>query len=391
MSHETFELIDRLRRSGRRATMATLVRTTGTTPRKEGAKMFVGDAGDIFGSVTIGGCVDARVIEQAAEVIGSSAPRLLNLQLGDEEAWEIGLTCGGAVDVFVEPLSETVVRIYETALGEWQAGRSVALATVVSGSASVPAGTRLLLDADGTSVECAGHAAALGGPEKRATAWPQHSRLSETVADDVRRMLRSPGGSRTVSYTLPDGSAIDVYIEVLRPPATLLVFGAGAVAIPLVTFAKTLGFRTIVIDGRERFANRDRFPEADDIRVGIVSEIADQMRLGPTTPVVLVAHDYKIDVPVLKKALAAGVPYIGLLGSRRRGAAILQMLREDGVAEEQLQRVRNPVGLDLGGENAAEIALSIVSEVVAVMHGRSGSALSARPDSRDREAILQRP
>jgi len=351
MSHETFELIDRLRRESRRAAMATLVRTVGTTPRKEGAKMFVGDAGEIFGSVTIGGCVDARIIEQAGDILGSSAPRLLNLQLGDEEAWEIGLTCGGAVDVFVEPLGDAIAQLYEAARSEWQAGRSVVLATVISGDA---VGSSLLIDANGS---VRGEAPAA---------------LTELLARDVPGMLRSSGGSRTVSY-----ESIDVYIEVLRPPATLLVFGAGAVAIPLVAFARTLGFRAVVIDGRPRFANRDRFPDADDIRVGIASEIAEQMRLGPATPVVLVAHDYKIDVPVLEKALAADVPYIGLLGSRRRGAAIRQMLRENGVAEEQLARVRNPIGLDLGGESAAEIALSIVSEVVAVMHGKSGSALSA--------------
>jgi len=171
----------------------------------------------------------------------------------------------------------------------------------------------------------------------------------------------------------------EVYIEILRPAARLVIFGAGAVAIPLVAFAKTLGFQTIVIDGRERFATRDRFPDADDIRVGIASEIAEQMKLGSTTPIVLVAHDYKIDVPVLKKALASDAPYVGLLGSRRRGAAIQQMLRDEGVSEAQLARVRVPIGLDLGGDTAAEIALSIVSEVVAVMHGKSGSALSARP------------
>jgi xanthine dehydrogenase accessory factor len=165
----------------------------------------------------------------------------------------------------------------------------------------------------------------------------------------------------------------------------LIIFGAGAVAIPLVTFAKTLGFRTIVIDGRARFANRERFPDADDIRVGIVSEIAGQIQFGPATAIVLVAHDYKIDVPVLEKALAGDAPYIGLLGSRRRGAAIVQMLRDAGVSENQLQRVRNPIGLDLGGETAAGIALSIVSEVIAVTHGKSGSPLSAK----SREAILQ--
>jgi len=318
MSHETFELIDQLRRSGKRATMATLVRTTGATPRKEGTKMFVGEGGAIFGSVTIGGCVDARVIEQA----GSSTPRLLNLQLGDEEAWEIGLTCGGAVYGFVEPLNDEAMSLYETARLEWQAGRTVAIATVIAG-------------------------------------------------DDLGKRYIVPDPPRQ------SGVVGNTYIEVLRPPSTLIIFGASAVAIPLVTFAKTLGFRTIIIDGRARFASRERFPDADDIRVGIVSEIAGQMQFGPTTPIVLVAHDYKIDVPVLEKALASDAPYIGLLGSRRRGATILQMLRDAGVAETQLTRVRTPIGLDLGGETAADIALSIVSEVIAVAHGKSGAPLSS--------------
>ena len=325
MSHETFDLIDRLRQAGRRAVMATLVRTKGATPRKEGTKMFVGDAGDIFGSVTIGGCVDARVIEQSHKVLESSSPQLLDFRLGDEEAWEIGLTCGGAVDVFVEPLTSEIIALYEQARREWDAGRTTAIATVVSGQET---GKRFIVsDA------------------------PEHS------------------GTTTLDSR-------EVYIEVLRPPSTLVVFGASAVAIPLVTFAKNLGFRTIVVDGREKFATRRRFPDVDDIRVGIVSEIASQIRLGPTTPVVLVAHDYKIDVPVLQRALATNVPYIGLLGSRRRGAAILQMLRDNGFTDALLARVHTPIGLDLGGDSAAEIALSIISEIVAVTHGRGGASLS---------------
>lgn len=353
MSHETFDLIERLRRAGKRATMATLVRTAGTTPRKEGTKMFVGSDGGIFGSVTIGGCVDARVIEQAGEVLTSLAPHLINVQLGDEEAWEIGLTCGGAVDIYVEPLDEDLMKLYEAARDEWQAGRAVAIATAISGEG---AGARVLMREDGSVLECGGHAAALDKLDKSAAAWPPHSRTSG-----------------------------DVYIEVLRPPSTLIIFGAGAVAIPLVTLAKTLGFRTVVIDGRVRFANRERFPHADDIRVGIVSEIAGQMQFNASTPLVLVAHDYKIDVPVLEKALASEAPYIGLLGSRRRGAAILQMLRDAGVPGHHLTRIRNPIGLDLGGETAADIALSIVSEVTAVMNGRSGAPLSAK----SREKTLQ--
>jgi xanthine dehydrogenase accessory factor len=350
MSYETFELIDRLRRTGRRAAMATLVRTSGTTPRKEGAKMFVGEDGAIFGSVTIGGCVDARVLEHSSEVLRASASQLLTMQLGDEDAWEIGLSCGGSVDVFIEPLTDSVIRAYETARQEWEAGRGVALVTALSGDA---AGSRTIVPAGGPT-------AIAGFPEP-----------SEGLTAEVSNVLSASGGSRTRTV-----GGQEVYIEILRPPSRLLIFGAGAVAIPLVSFGRALGFQTIVIDARARFANRERFPDADEIRVGIASELAGQLALGPGTPVVLVAHDYKIDVPVLKKALASDAPYIGLLGSRRRGGAILQMLRDDGVPEEQLGRVRVPIGLDLGGETAAEIALSIISEVVAVMRGRSGAALS---------------
>ena len=343
---ETFALIERIRRAGGRAAMATLVRTIGTTPRKEGTKMFVGEGGTIFGSVTIGGCVDARVIEQSGEVLGASSPRLLNLNLGDAEAWEIGLTCGGAVDVLVEPVSDELFDLYDTARSEWQAGRSVAIATILSGEG---AGSRIMIDESG--------------------------RVRGSAPDAVLEALRDlPPAPRTITA----GSS-EVYVEVLRRPASILIFGAGAVAIPLVTFAKTLGFDAIVIDGRPQFATRERFPDADEIRVGIVSEIAATIAYGPNTPVVLVAHDAKIDVPVLKKALTSDAPYIGLLGSRRRGAALLQMLREEGLSDDQLRRVRVPVGLDLGGGSAAEIALSIVSEIVAVMHGRNGAPLSARP------------
>lgn len=323
--------MDQLARDGRRAAMATLVRVSGTTPRKEGTKMFVGAGGSIYGSVTIGGCVDARVIERSEEVLASESPLLLNLQLGDEEAWEIGLTCGGAVDVLVEPLTPPTIDLYERARSEAASGRPVGIATVISGPQR---GERFLLkEEDGIALT-----------------------TSRVVSQEGR----------------------EIFVEVVRQPAHVVIFGAGAVAIPLVAIARTLGFRTTIIDGRARFANRERFAEADEVRVGIPSAIAEEMHFGPTTPVVLVAHDYKIDIPVLKRALASDVPYIGLLGSRKRGAAIKQMLREDGVAEEQLQRIRVPVGLDLGGESAAEIALSIASEIVAVVHGRNGSPLSQR-------------
>ena len=300
MSFETFDLLDRLRRSGKRAVMATLVRTKGSTPRKEGSKMFVDSDGNIFGSVTIGGCVDGRVIEASHEVLMSSTPRLLSMKLGDDEAWEIGFTCAGEIDVLVEPVTADLLQMYDDARREIEAGRTATIARAHTG-----------------------------------------------------------------------------YVETLRPRTTLVIFGASAIAMPLVPFAKQVGLRTIVVDSRTKFATRERFPDADEIRTGIVSEIAEQLKLGPATPVVLTAHDHKIEVPVLKRVLASDVPYIGLLGSRRRGGAILDILRNDGIAESQLSRIKNPIGLDLGGDSAADIALSIVSEIVATMNGRSGRSLSA--------------
>lgn len=308
--------------------MATLVRARGTTPRRDGAKMFVGEDGSVFGSVTIGGCVDARVMEAAGSVMSEAAPRLLSLQLGDEEAWEIGLTCGGGVEVFVEPVGPELLDIYDRAQRVCEAGRAAAIETTIAGS---EAGAHSLLEGDLAA-------------------------LSNAIRE------RSDGTS---------------FVELLRPPAAMMIFGAGAVAIPLNTFAKALGFRTTVIDDRLRFANRGRFPNADVLRVGMVSEIAAQLGIGRATAIVLIAHDYKIDAPVLERVLASEASYIGLLGSRKRGAAILGLLRERGVAESDLARIHVPIGLDIGGDTAAEIALSIIAEVVAVMNGRTGSSLGA--------------
>ena len=147
---------------------------------------------------------------------------------------------------------------------------------------------------------------------------------------------------------------------------------------PLVTIARSLGFRTIVIDGRPRFATRERFPDVDDLKIGIPSELVREVPLIATTALVLVAHDYKYDVPVLHHALGTPVGYIGLLGSSRRGAAILNLLREDGVAEESLSRVRVPIGLDLGAQSAPEIALSIMAEVLLVQRNATGLPISEK-------------
>jgi xanthine dehydrogenase accessory factor len=352
---EPFDHIDQLRRTQGRVAVATLVNTRGTTPRKEGAKMVVGEHGDIVGSVTIGGCVDAQVVEEAEDVLTSMRPRLLELNLGDEEAWEIGLTCGGTIEVFVEPLvldhrDDTASRFYDRAHAHARAGGRAAIVTRLESD-----GGKLLV-LDGGGVE-----GTLG-----------NAFLDERFAAEARTAIAA-GASRTLFL-----EGVRAFVEVVVPPALLLVVGASHVAMPLVTLARTLGYRTAVLDGRPRFATRERFPDADDLEIGIPSELITRYPLIPATALVLVAHDYKYDLPVLRHALASPAGYIGMLGSSRRGAAILKLLREEGVDEASLARVRVPIGLDLGARSAPEIALAVLAEIQMVRTGASGQPMSTR-------------
>jgi xanthine dehydrogenase accessory factor len=166
-------------------------------------------------------------------------------------------------------------------------------------------------------------------------------------------------------------------VEVFAPPALLLVVGASHVAMPLTQMARVLGYRTVVLDARPRFATRDRFPDVDELRIGIPSELVREYPFVGSTALILVAHDYKYDLPVLRHALATEVGYIGMLGSARRGGTILKFLREEGASEAALARVHVPIGLDLGARTAPEIALAILAEIQAVRAGGSGRPLSA--------------
>jgi xanthine dehydrogenase accessory factor len=352
---ELFEQLEQVRRTEGRVALATLVNTRGTTPRKEGARMWVGERGQLLGSVTIGGCVDARVIEEAEAVLEAETPRLLEVKLGDEEAWEIGLSCGGTVEVFVEPIVLTgteapALAYYERLRAHAERGGRGALVTALDPPA---AGRKLLLLEDGT------REGSLGDPA-----------LDAAAVAATRELLRR-GASRTVTV---EGDR-RLFVESCGPPPLLLVVGATHVAVPLTALAGVLGFRTVIVDGRPRFATRERFPQADELRVGIPSELVREVPMTPATALVLLAHDYKYDLPILRHAVQTEVGYIGLLGSRRRGAALVQLLREEGVPEEALARIRVPVGLDLGSESAPEIALAILAEIQAARGGGSGLPL----------------
>ena len=330
---ETFRHLEALKEKERRAVMATLVATRGTTPKRAGAKMWVGEGGRILGSVTIGGCVDARVIEESGEILVQGESRRVSMALSDEEAWDLGMTCGGVVDLLLEPVElrareDPVMQAFQVVRDEVDRGRKAVAAALMGGS-----GARMVIREDGTAVGTLGD-----------------ERLDERTREEALGVMEE---GRSALRVLGDGEG-EVFLELHAPPTTLLLFGAGNVAMPLARIAGEVGWRVVVVDNREHFANRERFPDADEIRLGMVSEIAASYRYGPDSVVVVVAHDYKYEVPVLREVLAGNPGYVGVLGSRRRGRALL------------------------GAETAPEIAVSIVAEVLAVRRDRPGTSLADR-------------
>src|SRR2546421_6400222 len=295
--HEFFQQLEQLRSVHWRVSLATLVNTIGTSPRKEGAKMWVGEGGEIFGAVTIGGCVDAYVIEQAEAMLATQAPRLIELPLGDEDAWELGLSCAGTIEVFIEPISAAHSQSFDlyTALkSHLDRGAAGALMTCLDGAMI---GAKLLLLDNGHTL------GSLGDPRldqeacKAALSHLAQGRsrtlslaLGATVSAHAS-VLRTHEGAAlgaTASaqgvFALPHTPA-RVFVEVHTPPATLIIVGASQVAMLLVQLARPVGFHTIVVDSRPRFATPERFPATDTLLVGIPSEIVKTLPLSSVTAV----------------------------------------------------------------------------------------------------------
>jgi xanthine dehydrogenase accessory factor len=366
---ELLEQFARVVSSGQPAALATLVAAAGATPKKTGSTMWVAADGTLLGSVTIGGCVDARVIERAERVVATGQPELLRMSLGDEDAWELGLTCGGSVDVLVQRVdagsgTDPAVRAYGEARGSYDAGRASIVIARLDDRAE-----RLFVDEVGAISGTLGDA------------------VLDRRAIDIARQRLTSGRASGVEIVEENGPATTLFFERIAPPECVVIYGASQVAMSLVPFARELGMRTVIVDGRERMAARARFPLADEIHVGMPSEIAERMPATSRCYVVLLAHDYKYELPVLRVVLRSGTGYIGMLGSRRRGDTIRAMLAEEGFTAPELERLHSPIGLSIGAKSAAEIALAIAAEIVAIREqGRAAephhSAASSEPAAR---------
>lgn len=362
------EVLDDLLRwweQGETVGVGTVVATFQSAPRPAGASMLVGPGGEAVGSVS-GGCVEGAVYELGQEVVGSGEPVLQRYGVSDEDAFSVGLTCGGILDVYVEKVDQQTFPELGEVAEDIRSGRPVALATVIEHPDPAWLGRRLVVR-----------------PEEVAGRFGS-DRATDAVADDARGLLAA-GHNATLTYG-PDGErrgeGMRVFVWAFAPAPRMLVFGAIDFAAAVAEVGTFLGYRVTVCDARPVFATATRFPGADEVVVKwphkFLAEELDAGRIDPRTVICVLTHDPKFDVPVLEKALRIPeVAYIGAMGSRRTHEDRLARLREAGLTDEELARLSSPIGLDLGARTPEETAISIAAEIIAGRWGGSGDRLSS--------------
>ncbi len=345
------EVLDGLRAwraEGRRFALATVIRTWSSSPRPAGAVMAVDEAGEVLGSVS-GGCVEGAVHEAALRVLGSGVPEVCRFGVSAEDAFAVGLTCGGELEVYVEPVERSTADALDRLLQALHRGEPAVLATVLG----VDRATHLLLDVTGAC----------------------HGDLTGDVADEIAGLMSLPvAGSDRAELVARERDGL-VLVQSFAPPPRMIVFGAVDFADAVARMGRFLGYRVTVCDARAVFATPARFPEADEVVVDWPHRYLAGQQVDPSTVLCVLTHDPKFDIPLLEVALQTEAGFIGVLGSRRTHADRVARLRERGVDEPALARLRAPVGLDLGARTPAETAVSIAAEIVAVREGRSGAPL----------------
>jgi xanthine dehydrogenase accessory factor len=351
-------------RAGGTAGVATVVRTMRSAPRQPGAAMVVAPDGAVAGSVS-GGCVEAAVYELAREVVSSGKPKLQRYGITDDDAFAVGLTCGGMIDVFAEPVSMTTFPQLDAVADGIARHRPTAVATIVGHPDPARVGRRLFVDELTVN-------GALGS-----------TRCDDAVADDARGLLAA-GRTAVLTYG-PDGqrqgTGMEVFVASYAPRPRMIVFGAIDFAAALTRQAALLGYRVTVCDARPLFATATRFPAADEVVVDwphrYLAAQEAKGALDARTAICLLTHDPKFDVPLLEVALRLPrVGYVGAMGSRQTHVDRVQRLRELGVGESALCRLASPIGLDLGARTPEETAVSIAAEIIARRWGGGGRPLT---------------
>jgi xanthine dehydrogenase accessory factor len=351
---------------GEQVGMATVVATWRSAPRPAGASMLLGPAGEAVGSVS-GGCVEGAVYELSEEVVASGTPVLQRYGISDDDAFSVGLTCGGILDVFVEKVTRETFPELGAVAEDIDAGRPVAVCTVLEHPDPAWVGRRRIVRSETAT-------GSLGSP-----------RADDAVADDARGLLAA-GRSETLTYG-PDGErrgeGLRVFVAAYAPKPRMLVFGAIDFAAAVARMGSFLGYRVTVCDARPVFATKSRFQAADEVVVEwphrYLRAEAEAGRIDGRTVLAVLTHDPKFDVPLLEVALRLPeVAYIGAMGSRRTHDDRLKRLVEAGLTDDEIDRLSSPIGLDLGARTPEETAVSIAAEIIALRWGGGGGRLGER-------------
>ena len=336
--------------------IATVLQTFGSAPRKEGAKLAYLSSGSLSGSIS-GGCVESAILDEATEVLRSGIPKIVHFDTSDDDAWEVGLPCGGSIDVRVEPLNPVIFEFCRSLI---ERNERIVQITVIS--ASHAAENRTL--AIGSSGESAGDM-----PEEL-------KQRALMVAKDARASGRMMLDDQT-----------ELFVDVIQPVPTLVIVGGVHTAMALVRMARVLGFKTVVIDPRQTFSAAERFPEVDRLIDEWPQKAFELAPLTADCAIVVLTHDPKLDDPALEVALRSEAFYVGALGSVRTQQKRRVRLGALGFNEAALSRIHGPVGLDIGSISPEQVALSILTEIVAVMNGRDGEIPQKRLASSDRTTV----
>ncbi|MEW5992013.1 MAG: XdhC/CoxI family protein [Chloroflexota bacterium] len=363
---DLLETLEAWRAEGRDAGRAVVVRTFGSAPRPEGAVLLVADDGRLIGSVS-GGCVEGAAAEEIERARRTGNARVIRYGISDEQAWDVGLACGGTIDVLVEPaVAGPVVEAAAGSVGP--RGRSLAVATP--------------LPPDSPPPEFGVHAPGHGAPPAPTISIDATGALLDGTTGDIdadaalgaaAARILDDGRSKTVEVA---GRAFFVEAFPVRP--RLVVVGAVEVARSLVRYARELGYETVVVDGRASFATPERFPDVDRLVVAWPDEAFEALQVGPNDAVAILSHDPKFDEPAIVEAVRRSCRYVGAVGSRKTQADRRSRLREAGLDDAAISRVRGPIGLDLGGRDPAETALAVMAEIVAARRGGSGIPMRER-------------
>lgn len=321
---------------GESIALATVVQTWGSSPRKAGSRMALTASGRITGSVS-GGCVENAVVEAGIETLKTRRSQLLHFGVADETAWEVGLACGGSIDIFVQPLDAD---FFQTLTSILQEETPFVHAMMIRGGDGIVGGEILV-------------------SEKGILAGTPGNEWDEAVFNKSMQAL-SQGNSRRVELS----ESVEVFLDVILPPPTLVLVGGVHIAVALASLAKTLGYRTVLVDPRKSWGTADRFPHVDHLIQEWIDAAFARIKITRSTAIAMLTHDPKLDDPALKIALNSPAFYVGALGSKTTNAKRRERLLADGVTEAQLSRLHAPIGLDIGAQTPEEIALAVMSEVV---------------------------